>query len=332
MKMKKLIISLFAIILVISLFSGISSAIEVKAYVGLARPVVDAIVNHVKKELGIELKAGYMSWGEIGARIKAEKPRFGADMIICVGISQAVMAKTEGMLESYPDAHAWKDINAIYKDPEGYYYNLGTFSFVLAGNKTRLAEKGYRMPKSWKDLLDPKWKGEIVMPSPVTSGTAFMINYSFLSLYGEEEGWKFLEALDKNVARYTRGGNEPTEVVGRGEYILGITADEAIPIRIKEGFPIVWTIPEEGVGYEGNFTMILKGTKKLEASKRIINHLGTPKFQEFFSQFGYLVARPGYPGGLYGKDRPKFIKIDHAWAVENRAKILGQWKEKFLRK
>ena len=236
------------------------------------------------------------------------------------------------MYARYPDPPAWWDSDARYKDPQGYCYDVGTFSFVLIGNKKRLAEKGYSLPTTWKDLLDPKWKGEIIVPSPVTSGTAFLINYSFLSLFGEGEGWKFLEALDKNVIRYTKGGGEPLEVVSRGEAMLALTSDEAVPIRIKEGYPIVWGIPKEGIGYEGNNNMILKGTKKLEVAKKIINHFGTKKFQEFFSQFGYIPARPGYKSGLYGDLRPTFIKIDHAWAVENRGRIIDTWKNKFLTK
>lgn len=305
---------------------------EIRVYQGYARPVNEAHVDHIRKELGIEIKGITLSWGEIWARLMAEKPNFGADMVMGMGISQAIKGKQMGMFEPYPDPPAWRDIEARYKDREGYYYDVGTFSFVLIGNKTRLAEKGYALPTSWKELLDPRWKGEIIVPSPVTSGTAFMINYSFLSLFGETEGWRFLEALDKNVIRYTKGGNEPTEVVGRGEAMLGITSDEAIPIRIKEGYPIVWGVPKEGIGFEGNYNVILKGTKKLELAKKVINHLGTRKYHEFFSQFGYISSRPGFKSGLYGDLRPTFIKIDHAWAVENREKIIDAWKERFLRR
>jgi iron(III) transport system substrate-binding protein len=83
------------------------------------------------------------------------------------------------------------------------------------------------MPESRKDLLDPKWKGEIIMPSPLSSGTANMKRFSFLALYGDAEGWKFIEALDKNIAFYTRSGNAPMDLVGRGEFTLGITSDMA---------------------------------------------------------------------------------------------------------
>ena len=121
------------------------------------------------------------------------------------------------------------------------------------------------MPKSWKDLLDPKWKDQIVMPSPLSSGTANMMRFSFLALYGEEEGWKFMEALDKNIHHYTRSGNAPTDLVGRGEFLLGITSDENVKKRIDEGYPLIWAVPEEGTGYDGTFALIFKGTKIMDA-------------------------------------------------------------------
>jgi hypothetical protein len=64
------------------LFPGISMAIEVSVYQGYAQPVCEAIIEHVKKDLGIDIKGGTLSWGEIRARLKAEKPRFGADLLI----------------------------------------------------------------------------------------------------------------------------------------------------------------------------------------------------------------------------------------------------------
>ena len=173
-------------------------------------------------------------------------------------------------------------------------YALGTFSFLLIGNKVKLAEKGYGMPMSWKELLDPKWKGQIVAPSPRTSGTAFMINYSFLQLYGEKEGWKFLTDLDQNMAQYTKSGNAPTDLVGRGEYLLGITADENVLKRINDGYPIQWVIPAEGIGYEGNYCTILKGTKKLDLCQKIMDYLGTEDASAVLSFHGLYSTPAGH--------------------------------------
>jgi iron(III) transport system substrate-binding protein len=332
MKSKFFAIAALALILTFGIASsGLYAAESISAYMGFSREVNEALADRIQQELGIEVKNITLSWGEIGARIATEYPRFNADMILSVGAAEAINGANKGYFEAYKSP-AWDDIDDAFKSPDGTYYALGTFSFLLVGNKEKLAEKGYGMPMSYKELLDPKWKGQIVAPSPRTSGTAFMINYSFLQLYGEKEGWKYLEALDKNMAFYTKSGNAPTDLVGRGEYMLGLTADENVLKRINDGYPLQWVIPAEGIGYEGNYCTILKGTKKFALCKKIMDYLGTEDASEFLASMGYIPPRPGIPSALYGAAKPKFIKVDHAWAVKNKKKVVKQWKSKFMMK
>ncbi len=311
--------------------SGLQAADSIKAYMGFSREVNEALAARIQEKVGIEVKNITLSWGEIWARVKTEYPRFNADMVLSFGASEAINGAQKGYYEAY-HSPAWDSIGDAFKSPDGTYYALGTFSFLLIGNKEKLAEKGYGMPMSWKELLDPKWKGQIVAPSPRTSGTAFMINYSFLQLYGEKEGWKFLESLDKNMAFYTKSGNAPTDLVGRGEYLLGLTADENVLKRINDGYPIVWTVPVEGTGYEGNYCTILKGTEKLALCQKVMDYLGSEDASQFLGSMGYIPPRTGITSALYGAATPKFIKLDHSWAVKNKRKVVKQWKSKFMMK
>jgi iron(III) transport system substrate-binding protein len=332
MKSKLFAIAALALILTFGMASSaLYAADSISAYLGFSREVNEALAKRIQEKTGIEVKNITLSWGEIWARLVSEAPRFNADMVLSFGAAQAIDGTKKGYYVPYKSP-AWEDIDAAFKSPDGSYYALGTFSFLLIGNKVKLAEKGYGMPMSWKELVDPKWKGQIVAPSPRTSGTAFMMNYSFLQLYGEKEGWKFLSALDENMAQYTKSGNAPTDLVGRGEYLLGITADENVLKRINDGYPIQWVIPAEGIGYEGNYCTILKGTKKLDLSKKVMDYLGTKDASEFLASMGYIPPRPGIPSALYGAAKPKFIKLDHGWAVKNRSKIIKTWKSKFMMK
>lgn len=325
-------IAVFAtVVLVLGVFSSVWAAESVNAYMGFSREVNEALAQRILEKTGIEVKNITLSWGEIWARVKTEYPRFNADMVLSFGAAEAINGSEKGYYEVYQSS-AWKDIDDAFKSKDGTYYALGTFSFLLLGNKQKLAEKGHGMPTTWKDLLDPKWKGQIVAPSPRTSGTAFMINYSFLQLYGEKNGWKFLEDLDKNMAFYTKSGNAPTDLVGRGEYMLGIAADENVLKRINDGYPIVWTIPMEGIGYEGNYCTILKGTKKLAQCQKIMDYLGSVDASQFLASMGYIPPRPGISSALYGAAKPHFIKLDHAWAVKNKKEIVKIWKSKFMMK
>ena len=307
-------------------FAGSAVAEDINAYMGTSPDNNAKIVKFIKDKTGITVNQTFQSFGEIEARAKAEAPNFNADMIVGCGSPLAFMAKKNGWAAPYASA-AWKGVPEVFMDSQGNWYNIGNFSFVLVGNKDRLAKAGYKMPESWKDLLDPKWKGEIVMPSPLSSGTANMMRFSFLALYGDNEGWKFMEALDKNIHHYTRSGNAPTDLVGRGEFMLGITSDENVKKRLDDGYPLYWSIPKEGTGYDGTYALIFKGTKKADVCKKVIDVLGSQEFSDLMAGIGYVAPRPA-PNKLYGQTLPKYIKLDLGKAADDRPKNNDIWKQK----
>jgi iron(III) transport system substrate-binding protein len=332
MKSKVFLTALVAIVVLFTTpISTVWAADSISAYMGFSREVNEALAGKIQEKLGIEVKNITLSWGEIWARLLTESPRFNADMVLSFGASEAINGAKKGYYELYKSP-GWDGIDDAFKAPDGAYYALGTFSFLLLSNTEKMKEMGYEVPTSYQDLLDPKWKGQIVIPSPRTSGTAYMINYSFLQLFGEKAGWEYLEKLDENVAFYTKSGNAPTELVGRGEYLLGLGADENVLKRMKDGYPLQWSVPVEGIGYEGNYCTILKGTKKLELAKKVMDYLGSEEISAFLGSMGYIPPRAGSVSALYGEVQPKFIDLDHAWAVKNKRKIVKQWKSKFLMK
>ena len=79
--------------------------------------------------------------------------------------------------------------------------------------------KNISMPETWKDLLRPEFRGEIVMPNPQLSSTGYTFLSSYLQKYGQAEGWAFFEQLDKNVNHYTKKGLAPAQLVATGEFL-----------------------------------------------------------------------------------------------------------------
>jgi iron(III) transport system substrate-binding protein len=318
---------------------------EITAYLATTPPIVQGFVQLVKEKTNVDIKWRFLSCGAINAKLKAEAPNFEADMGIFICIPETFMAKKEKWLIPY-DSPAWKKVPrqwglmrpVTYSDPDNMWYNTNVYGFCLVANKDSLAKKGYKVPESWDDLLDPKWKGQIVMPSPLSSGTAYQMIYTFMTLYafnkgkGEEEGWKFVAALDKNIHHYTEHGGTPTELVGRGEFMLGVTTDQNVLMVQKEGYPLLAKVPKEGIGYEGIYAFILKGTKNLSTSQKVIDFLASDDFCKYMASLGYVTRLPKYPSALYG-EIPKYVpNVDHMWAIENRVRILNEWKNKFLRK
>jgi ABC-type glycerol-3-phosphate transport system substrate-binding protein len=142
MKGRLLIIAALALVLTIGIASGgLYAADSINAYLGFSREVNEALSQRIQEKTGIEVKGITLSWGEIWARLVSEAPRFNADMVLSFGAAQAIDGTKKGYYVPYKSP-TWDDIDAAFKSADGSYYALGTFSFLLIGNKKSWLKKG----------------------------------------------------------------------------------------------------------------------------------------------------------------------------------------------
>ena len=199
-----------------------------------------------EKAIGMKIEwSPRLSSGELWSRVQAEAPNFNADMIWGFENADALIGTQRGWFIPYKSP-TWADIPAKYKDPEGHWHGYNYWFSAAAVNTKLIKEKNLPKPKSWTDLTNPIYKGEIVMPNPGTSGTAFVSVSAIMQIYGEEKGWKILEKINKNVAQYTKSGSAPSQLVAQGEYAVGVSWDQAIWGRAQKGFPIEGIVPVKG--------------------------------------------------------------------------------------
>ena len=141
--------------------------------------------------------------GALQTRIISEKASPKGD--IFVGGDRAfhdVLGK-QGLLEKYVSPNA-AQIPAAYKDPNGFWtgWYVGIFAFVH--NTSRISEVNNKKPATWDDLLDPIWKGKIVMPSPITTGGGYIFLATQVFRFGMDEtkAIDFMKKFHTNVAQY----------------------------------------------------------------------------------------------------------------------------------
>lgn len=309
--------------------NGGESDEPLKVYTHNNADTMDPLVKNIEKNTGVELETLRLSSGEGWSRIKSEAPDFGADMQIGMLQGFGIKAAEKDYLMPY-DAKNWEDIPDKYKDKDGKWYGTAFWYTMVGMNTDIFKEKGLDTPESWKDLLDPQYKGEIVMPDPGTSGTAFLFVSTILQTFGKEEGWNYLEKLDKNVAQYTKSGTAPAQMTAQGEYALGITWDKAVSDFKDEGYPIKGFLPSEGVGYSLDVNWIFKNTDQPEKAKKVMNYLGSDKFMKKTAEYRSVVTKPDISGSENSeKLREHFVDYDAKWAAENRDKVMKQWRKKF---
>ena len=99
------------------------------------------------------------------------------------------------------------------------YRTVGVYAGALGFgyNTELLAKKGLPEPKCWADLLDPKFKDEVQVADPNSSGTSYTMLATMVQIMGEDKGFDYLKKLHKNVNQYTKSGAAPAQAMSQGE-------------------------------------------------------------------------------------------------------------------
>jgi iron(III) transport system substrate-binding protein len=174
------------------------------------------------------------------------------------------------------------------------FTGIGMYPLVFFYNTDVIDQLGLDVPETYDDLLDPSYEGQIVMPHPATSGTAFTLLTVALELYGDEGGWEYVQDLSDNVDQFTRSGRAPQNLVAQGEYALGIGFYDAVYYLRVDGFPIEPVFPEPIFG-EPFSGQVVNGAPNEERAKLFHDYLLLEEPQRVFLDFGTYSVREDLP-------------------------------------
>jgi iron(III) transport system substrate-binding protein len=286
-----------------------------------------------KANPGIEITWVRDSTGVITAKLLAEKANPRADVVMGVAASSMAIFDAEGMLVPYAPM-GLERIDAKYRDPKNppTWVGMDVYGAVICFNTVEAAKRNLPKPETWKDLIKPVYKGQIVMPHPASSGTGFFDVTAWLQMWGEPEGWKFMDGLHQNIAQYMHSGSRPCASAASGEYVMGISFEYRANREKSQGKPIDLIFPKEGLGWELEASGIHRGTKNLEAAKKLMDWSITDEAMALYAKNFAVVAVPQLSQKLehvpadFGA---RLIKNDFAWAAKNRDRILAEWSKRY---
>lgn len=273
------------------------------------------------------------STGVVTARLMAEKENPRADVIWGLSGTSLLVLKNEDMLQPYAPKGLDK-LSPKFRDPDSTpsWVGMDAYMATLCVNTIEAKKNGLPMPTSWSDLTKPVYEGHVVMPNPNSSGTGFLDVSGWLQMMGEDEGWKFMDGLHQNISRYTHSGSKPCKMAASGETTIGVSFANR-GARLKEqGAPLEVIFPEEGLGWEVEATSIMKGTKKLDAVKTLVDWSISRKAMEMYNEGYAIVAMPGVAKPIkYFPENAEELIIDNdfAWAATHRDEILSEWQRRY---
>ena len=193
----------------------------------------------------------------------------------------------------------------------------GTERFFRPGYNTNLV-KAEDAPKSFADLLDPKWTGKLVKAHPGYSGNIMSATFQIQ----RDLGWEYLEKLARQKVMQVQSSTDPPKKLALGERAVMVDGNEYNALQLKEaGQPIEIVYPAEGTPMAVGPNAIFKNAPNPNAARLLQSYMFTPECQQLVIDAGAL--RSVHPGAKEHAGRKPFrdIKVmkDDAAGVEKNA-------------
>jgi len=202
-------------------------------------------------------------------------------------------------------AHTPPDVKRYapqFKDPDGYYADWRATLSVMGYNTNLVAEKD--APKSYADLLDPRWKGKLVKSHPGYSGTSLTGTYAIVKVLG----WDYLAKLAKQDVQQLQSTTATPKSIASGERAVMVDGNEYnMFIEIDRKSPVKIIYPTEGTPFVTSPTAIFADAPHPNAARVFQNFLYTVKAQQLVVDMGG--ARSLHPDVKEPANRTPLSKI-----------------------
>src|ERR1700686_5347645 len=235
------------------------------------------------------------------------------DVVNSSDAAHFIVWKRDGILAPYVPEEVAKFYPADHRDPDGQFASFRVWLSIIAYN-TNLV-KAEDAPKSFADLLDPKWKGKIVKAHPGYSGTIMTATYQLQ----RDLGWSWFEQLAKQNVMQVQSAADPPKKLDLGERAIMADGNEYSILQLREtGHPVEPVYATEGspmiIGPNG----IFKGSPNPNAAKLFQSFSLGREAQQLIIDVGGLRSVHAQTAAKPGRKPLKDIKTmkDDAAAVE----------------
>lgn len=205
-----------------------------------------------------------------------------ADVVNTSDAAHFILWKREGLLAPYVP----EDVGRYYKDdaePDGLYATWRA-SLSPIGYNSKFV-KAADAPKSFADLLLPKWKGMIVKGHPGYSGTITTATFAIT----RDLGWGYLEKLAQQKVMQVQSSTEPPKKIAVAERPIMADGNEYNLFLLKEsGRPVEIVYPTEGTPFIGGPSAVMKKAPHPNAARLFQSFLFTPETQQLIVDVGGL--------------------------------------------
>lgn len=283
--MKKIVVALvFASLIVSGVPAHAAEKQKLVVYTSMKESLIGKLRDaFVKKNPDIEFDYYSAGAGKLMAKLAAERESgaLTVDVLWTSEIPDFYQLKEQGMLEKYVSRESSNIVSPV-KDQEGHFTPARLGTLGIAYNTKAVKEP----PKSWKDMLDPRFKGAFGIANPALSGTA----YVSISMLVETFGWDYITQLKANGARMGQGSGQVVDDTASGDLKACIGVDYITTEKIQKGATLGLMFPDEMLVIPSPVA-IMKGTKNVAAAQKFVDFLLSTEGQKIIAESGTLPIR-----------------------------------------
>lgn len=214
--------------------------------------------------------------------VRAGKVLF--DLVAVRGLETHQLVKA-GLLQPYvsPESAAYP---AGFKDSKGYWVDYFD-SYNVIGYNTQLVARD-QAPKSWEDLLDPKWKGKIALDEENFSWYGAMTQK-----WGKEKTQRYMRALAKQDIQLRNGQTLIAQLMAAGEFSVAMVLAHRIEKMKEQGAPVAWVTTLDPVTVSLHPIGLAAKAPHPNAAKLFVDFILSKDGQQLLLSIERTPARPG---------------------------------------
>ncbi|MCA9148678.1 MAG: extracellular solute-binding protein [Planctomycetales bacterium] len=256
---------------------------EVVVYTALDREYSEPIFAEFTRQTGIRVRSKFDTEANktvgLVELIRTERNRPRCDLFWNNEILNTLRLEREGLLQPATPTNA-QLYPAEFKSSDAHWYGFAARARVLLINTERMGDAP--RPTSLRDLLDPRWQGEVGIAKPLFGTTATHAACLF-SIWGTTEASTFFRQLKQQV-QVLPGNRQVAQAVGAGQLQFGLTDTDDALIEIDRGMPVEIIYPDQQAGGIGtlfipNTLGIVQGCQHAELARQLCDYLLSPEVE-----------------------------------------------------
>ena len=263
---------------------------QVVWYTGLiVNQFVVPAANAFEKKYGVKVNYVRADSVEVSVRILNEAKAGKVESDVFDGFATPALKKQGLVAKWIPDQA--KTLPKQYSDPDGFWIATNQFTLTPAFN-TNLVPKGAE-PKTFDDLLDPKWRGKMAWDSRASSSAGPGFIGLVLTTMGQQKGMDYLRKLaPQKISGLTVAARQVLDQVIAGEYAIGLQMfNHHVPISAAQGAPVAWIPMQPAMGVLSVISLTKDGPHP-NAGKLLMDFLASAEGQSLYRDADYIPVDP----------------------------------------